>query len=129
MPDGGRHCQLLLSKDIVCLAVKTPQNASPGLSLFHGLFDVCEFGSPRHWRMADRLCARWLYTLQFADVNAFLTLAATRHKIRMEELREKPRVQEILDAAREGKVPVYLVSSEYMILPRAVRVAEVHTKR
>ncbi|KAI0760611.1 hypothetical protein C8Q74DRAFT_242298 [Fomes fomentarius] len=79
-------CELLLSKDIVCLAVKTPQNASPGLSPFHGLFD-------------------------FADVNAFLTLAATRHKIRMEELREKPRVQEILDAAREGKVPVYLVSN------------------
>ena len=49
---------------------------------------------------------------QFADVNAFLTLAATRHKIPYEELREKPRVQEILNAAREGKVPAYLVSSE-----------------
>ena len=48
---------------------------------------------------------------QFADVNAFLTLAATRHKIRTEELREKPRVQEILNAAKEGKVPAYLVSS------------------
>ena len=53
---------------------------------------------------------------QFADVNAFLTLAATRHKIPYEELREKPRVQEILNAAREGKVPAYLVSSESTVL-------------
>ena len=50
--------------------------------------------------------------LQFSDVNAFLTLAATRHKITSDELREKPRVQEILNAAKEGKVPVYLVSSK-----------------
>ncbi len=48
---------------------------------------------------------------KFADVNAFLTLAATRHRIRTEELREKPRVQEILNAAKEGKVSAYLVSS------------------
>ncbi|KAM5543539.1 hypothetical protein V8D89_002790 [Ganoderma adspersum] len=79
-------CELLLSKDIECLAVKVPPNRSPKLSPFYGLFD-------------------------FADVNAFLTLAATRHKIRTEELREKPRVQEILSAAKEGKVPVYLVSN------------------
>ena len=49
--------------------------------------------------------------MQFADVNAFLTLAATRHKFTTEEMREKPRVQEILDAAKDGKVPAYLVSS------------------
>ncbi|PIL23203.1 hypothetical protein GSI_14512 [Ganoderma sinense ZZ0214-1] len=79
-------CELLLSKDIECLAVKVPPNRSPKLSPFYGLFD-------------------------FADVNAFLTLAATRHKIRTEELREKPRVQEILNAAKEGKVPAYLVSN------------------
>ncbi|KAI0365810.1 hypothetical protein BV20DRAFT_1046551 [Pilatotrama ljubarskyi] len=79
-------CEVLLSKDLLCLAVKTPQSRSPQQSPFCGLFD-------------------------FADVNAFLTLAATRHKISMDELREKPRVQEILKAAREGKVPAYLVSN------------------
>ena len=51
------------------------------------------------------------HSVQFADVNAFLTLAATRHKFTTDELREKPRVQEILDAAKDGKVPAYLVSS------------------
>ncbi|KAI0717069.1 hypothetical protein C8Q76DRAFT_616418 [Earliella scabrosa] len=79
-------CELLLSKDLVCLAVRTPVKRSPKPSPFHGLFD-------------------------FADVNAFLTLAATRHRITTDELREKPRVQEILNAAKEGKVPVYLVSN------------------
>ncbi|RPD60225.1 hypothetical protein L226DRAFT_494102 [Lentinus tigrinus ALCF2SS1-7] len=79
-------CELLLSKNLECLAIKTPQNRSPKAIPFYGLFD-------------------------FADVNAFLTLAATRHKIPYEELREKPRVQEILNAAREGKVPAYLVSN------------------
>ncbi|KAI0754153.1 hypothetical protein C8Q80DRAFT_1137196 [Daedaleopsis nitida] len=79
-------CELLLSRDAACLAVKAPPNRSPKLSPFQGLFD-------------------------FADVNAFLTLAATRHKIRSEELRERPRLQEILDAARDGKVPAYLVSN------------------
>ncbi|EJF56777.1 hypothetical protein DICSQDRAFT_140907 [Dichomitus squalens LYAD-421 SS1] len=79
-------CELLLSKDIACLAVKTPANRSPKLSPFYGLFD-------------------------FADVNAFLILAATRHKITSEELREKPRVQEILTAAKDGKVAAYLISN------------------
>ncbi|KAH9916953.1 uncharacterized protein BXZ73DRAFT_53489 [Epithele typhae] len=79
-------CELLLSKDLGCLAVKIPPNRSPKASPFYGLFD-------------------------FADVNAFLTLAATRHKISVEALREKPRVQEILDAAGTGKVPAYLVSN------------------
>ena len=32
--------QLLLSKDIECLAVKVPANRSPKLSPFYGLFDV-----------------------------------------------------------------------------------------
>ena len=54
---------------------------------------------------------------QFADVNAFLTLAATRHRIRVEEMREKPRLQEILNAAKDGKVPVHLVSSKSSITP------------
>jgi len=54
--------------------------------LYHGLFDL-------------------------ADVNAFLTFAATRHRLASEELREQPRVQEILAAAKAGRVPVYLVSN------------------
>lgn len=52
-----------------------------------------------------------IYRHQFSDVNAFLTLAATRHKLPPEELGEKPK--EILAAAKSGKVPVYLVSSKY----------------
>ncbi|KAH9848714.1 hypothetical protein C2E23DRAFT_871030 [Lenzites betulinus] len=79
-------CEILLSKELICLAVRTPQGRSPQPLPFYGLFD-------------------------FADVNAFLTLAATRHKIGVDELREKPRVQEILKAARDGKVPAHLVSN------------------
>ncbi|KAI0331780.1 hypothetical protein GY45DRAFT_1321872 [Cubamyces sp. BRFM 1775] len=79
-------CEVLLSQDLLCLAIRTPHDRSPQQTPFYGLFD-------------------------FADVNAFLTLAATRHKISMDELREKPRVQEILNAAREGKVPAYLISN------------------
>ncbi|EIW54799.1 uncharacterized protein TRAVEDRAFT_73904 [Trametes versicolor FP-101664 SS1] len=79
-------CEVLLSQDLLCLAVKTPQGRSPQALPFYGLFD-------------------------FADVNAFLTLAATRHKIGVDELREKHRVQEILKAAREGNVPAHLISN------------------
>ncbi|TFK87552.1 hypothetical protein K466DRAFT_662933 [Polyporus arcularius HHB13444] len=79
-------CEHLLSKNLECLAIRTPQHSSPKATPFYGLFD-------------------------FADVNAFLTLAATRHKIPPEELREKPRLQEILNAAQDGKVPAYLVSN------------------
>jgi hypothetical protein len=49
---------------------------------------------------------------QFSDVNAFLTLAATRHILPPEELREKPRVDQIVAAAKAGRVPVHLVSSK-----------------
>lgn len=52
-----------------------------------------------------------LTAVQFSDVNAFLTLAATQHRLASEDLKGKPRVQEILAAAKAGKVPVYLVSS------------------
>ncbi|OBZ67663.1 Protein SDS23 [Grifola frondosa] len=78
-------CDLLLSKDLACLAVNSRHNSSPHGVPYHGLFD-------------------------YADVNAFLTLAATRHRISAEELREKPRIREILAAAKAGRVPVYLVS-------------------
>ncbi|KAF9004890.1 hypothetical protein BDZ89DRAFT_1237035 [Hymenopellis radicata] len=47
----------------------------------------------------------------FSDVNAFLTLAATRHTLTPEDLRENRRVDEIVTAARAGRVPVHLVSN------------------
>ncbi|KAI0918330.1 hypothetical protein AcW1_009758 [Taiwanofungus camphoratus] len=79
-------CELLLSQKLACLAVNSRPGSSPNNNPYHGLFD-------------------------FADVNAFLTFAATRHKLASEELREKPRIQEILAAAKSGHVPVYLVSN------------------
>jgi hypothetical protein len=43
--------------------------------------------------------------MKFADVNSFLTLAATRDL-------DNPRGAAIVAAARAGHVPVHLVSSE-----------------
>ncbi|KAI0064227.1 hypothetical protein BV25DRAFT_1898733 [Artomyces pyxidatus] len=74
-------CDLLLSQDASCLAVK----ASSGPS-YVGLFD-------------------------YADVNAFLTFAATRHTYTPEHLAEHPRVAQILDAAKAGHVSARLVSN------------------
>ena len=91
-----------------------PPNRSPKASPFYGLFDVSKRNGPMLGKVLTPL-------RQFADVNAFLTLAATRHKIRADELREKPRVQEILDAARDGKVPAYLVSSAWLSFLRYSR--------
>lgn len=79
-------CDLLLQEDIPCLAVRTlPDSARTGAP-YLGLFD-------------------------FSDVNAFLTLAATRHTIPLEELRANSRADQIMGAAREGRVPVHLVSN------------------
>ncbi|KAF9225923.1 hypothetical protein BS17DRAFT_777880 [Gyrodon lividus] len=77
-------CDLLLTEDIHCLVVK----ALPGdpADSFLGLFD-------------------------FSDVNAFLTLAATRHTIPPHELKANPRADQIMSAARSGRVPVHLVSN------------------
>ncbi|TFY78696.1 hypothetical protein EWM64_g5315 [Hericium alpestre] len=84
-------CDLLLSRDIPCLAVKSkaPEDPhSPSSYLpYSGLFD-------------------------FADVNAFLTLAATRHTFSPEHLRENPRIAKIVEAAKAGHVPVHLVSKK-----------------
>lgn len=77
-------CDVLLSEDIHCLAVKS-QTVENG-SCYVGLFD-------------------------FSDVNAFLTLAATRHTLQPDELRYNPRADEIVSAARLGRVPVHLVSN------------------
>ena len=51
------------------------------------------------------------FRLQFADVNAFLTLAATRHTLVAEDLPGKSRINDIIAAAKAGRVPVHLVSS------------------
>ncbi|KAH9836090.1 uncharacterized protein C8Q71DRAFT_65608 [Rhodofomes roseus] len=79
-------CDMLLSKDIACLAVQARPGSSPSGAPYHGLFD-------------------------FSDVNAFLTLAATQHKLASENLKGRPRIQEILAAAKAGRVPVHLVSN------------------
>jgi len=77
----------LLSKDLTCLAVRAPRDSSSPKSPYIGLFD-------------------------FADVNAFLTLAATRHTFHPDYLRDNPRVEQIVEAAKSGPdVPVHLVSN------------------
>ncbi|KAJ4490233.1 hypothetical protein J3R30DRAFT_3693804 [Lentinula aciculospora] len=73
-------CDILLSEDISCLAIKSADNS------LSGLFD-------------------------FSDVNAFLTLAATKHTFSAEAVQEKPRVDDIFTAARSGHVPVSIVSN------------------
>ncbi|KAF8333768.1 hypothetical protein F5887DRAFT_893072 [Amanita rubescens] len=47
----------------------------------------------------------------FADLNAFLTLAATRHTLLPEDIRDHVRINQIVSAAKAGKVPVQLVSN------------------
>ncbi|KAJ7742652.1 hypothetical protein DFH07DRAFT_835941 [Mycena maculata] len=75
-------CETLLSEKILCLAVKAIEPHGDKES-YAGLFD-------------------------FADVNAFLTLAATRHALLRDD---NPRVDAIISAARAGHVPVHLVSN------------------
>ncbi|KAI0287491.1 hypothetical protein BC826DRAFT_1044152 [Russula brevipes] len=77
--------QLLLSQGTSCLAVKSADPA-PRTAHYSGLFD-------------------------FADVNAFLTFAATQHTYTPEHLQGRPRVAQILQAAKAGHVPVRLVSN------------------
>ncbi|KAJ7167317.1 hypothetical protein C8R43DRAFT_984858 [Mycena crocata] len=76
-------CDILLSEKIACLAVKAAE-ADP--DPYVGLFD-------------------------FADVNAFLTLAATRHTHLRDDLLDNSRVNAIVSAARAGRVPIHLVSN------------------
>ncbi|KAJ7037910.1 hypothetical protein C8F04DRAFT_1220590 [Mycena alexandri] len=76
-------CEILLSENIHCLAVKAPE---AGEEPYLGLFD-------------------------YADVNAFLTLAATRHTLGRDDLLDNSRVEAIVSAARSGHVPIRLVSN------------------
>ncbi|KAF9482286.1 hypothetical protein BDN70DRAFT_904772 [Pholiota conissans] len=79
-------CELLLKEDIPCLAVRSRTPESTTGNPFHGLFD-------------------------YADVNAFLTLAATRHTFLPDDLRGNARIDDIVAAAKAGRVPVHLVSN------------------
>ncbi|KAI0090080.1 hypothetical protein BDY19DRAFT_938323 [Irpex rosettiformis] len=79
-------CEALLSKNVTCIAINRVPSESPHDTPYLGLFD-------------------------YPDVNAFLTLAATRHRWSPEELRGKPRTEEIIAAAKAGRVPVRLVSN------------------
>jgi CBS domain-containing protein len=77
-------CDVLLSEGLSCLAVKA--NVVDPSTPFHGLFD-------------------------YADVNAFLTLAATSHTFFTDDLRSNPKANDIVTAAKAGRVPVHLVSN------------------
>jgi hypothetical protein len=63
--------------------------------------------------LINKICK--IVGLQFSDVNAFLTLAATSHTLQPEDLQENPRVNQIVIAARAGRVPVKLVSGVFSL--------------
>jgi hypothetical protein len=99
---------MLLSEDILCLAVRSAEPDASGTHGLLGLFDV-SFSKYSLKPAHDGV--------KFADVNAFLTLAATRHTLSSEDLKDKPRVAQIESAARAGQVPVRLVSGERKGVP------------
>ncbi|KAH9008536.1 hypothetical protein EDB83DRAFT_2531709 [Lactarius deliciosus] len=95
---------------MVVVAVQgAPQTPTFYARLFQG---SCKFSSQR-----PQSCIRFVAAPNteseewFADVNAFLTFAATRHTYTPEHLRSHPRVAQILEAAKAGHVPVQLVSN------------------
>ncbi|KAK1226725.1 cell separation during budding [Marasmius sp. AFHP31] len=91
-------CDKLLSEDIPCLAIQADRESHE----LSGLFDVStrSYVSMNHPQLE-----------QFADVNAFLTLAATKHTLGPEDLVGKTKIEDIFKAAKAGHVPVYLVSN------------------
>ena len=100
--------QTLLEKNLACLAIKNDLSSEDSTSSpFLGLFDV------GYSVLIDCLTTD---VFQFSDVNAFLTLAATQHQLSAVDLAANPRVAEIVVAAKKGKVPVRLVSSELALL-------------
>ncbi|KAJ3529413.1 hypothetical protein NMY22_g9010 [Coprinellus aureogranulatus] len=81
-------CEKLLSEDIACLAIRSDASGEDSANKppYQGLFD-------------------------FSDVNAFLTLAATRHTFSLDDSAPDPRHTKIIEAATAGRVPVHLVSN------------------
>ena len=104
---------MLLSRDILCLAVKSAPSSGAPETPYTGLFDVSDVV---HQLV---LLRKLIINIQFADVNAFLTFAATRHTYSPEHLIENPRVTQIMEAAKAGRVPVNLVSSELFLFVQA----------
>ncbi|KAF9448125.1 CBS-domain-containing protein [Macrolepiota fuliginosa MF-IS2] len=94
-------CDKLLSEGIDCLVVV--DNTTPS-------------------SVADRNGGRWTGLFDFSDVNAFLTLAATRHTLTPDVIKANERLDRIVEAAKAGRVPVRLVSNfsdknPYVVLP------------
>jgi len=93
--------QLLLPDDINCLVIKS-SGSDAGKSSYVGLFDVRS-------SQISLITPYQPSATQYSDVNAFLTLAATRRTV--EDFPDDDRANEIIAAARAGRVPVRLVSS------------------
>jgi len=97
-----------LTENIPCLAIKSNSSDASGSNIYQGLFDVRIY--------SDLIDSAALTERQYSDVNAFLTLAATRHTYLPDDLRGNARVDSIVAAAKAGRVPVHLVSSASSLL-------------
>ena len=94
--------QRLSSEDVPCLVISGENSG------YAGLFDV-------RLRVSRSVVVIQPAAFQYADVNAFLTLAATRHTFSLDDAEGDPRRNNIIEAAKAGCVPVHLVSSEYPV--------------
>ncbi|KAF5357214.1 hypothetical protein D9756_006365 [Leucocoprinus leucothites] len=94
-------CDKLLSEGIECLVIldSTPSSSSPSPSPTSSSTSETNSSSP------------WIGLFDFSDVNAFLTLAATRHTLSPEIIRSNERLDRIVEAAKAGRVGVRLVSN------------------
>jgi len=93
-------CDKLLTEGIDCLVVVDNKTLSP----------------------ATEKNGHWTGLFDFSDVNAFLTLAATRHTLAPEVIKANERLDRIVEAAKAGRVPVKLVcyfsdKNPYVVLP------------
>ncbi|EDR08258.1 uncharacterized protein LACBIDRAFT_327329 [Laccaria bicolor S238N-H82] len=96
-------CEVLMTENIPCLVIKSNSSDASGSNIYQGLFDVRA--------CSDLIDSTALTERQYSDVNAFLTLAATRHTYLPDDLRGNARVDNIVAAAKAGRVPVHLVSN------------------
>jgi len=116
---------MLLSEGIECLVIVDSTNpssstsspptpsahttesaaAEPSSLPWIGLFDVRPIPSSQFVQKLN-------LSMQFSDVNAFLTLAATRHTLSPEVIKSNERLHRIVEAAKAGRVDVRLVSGK-----------------